>query len=180
MTKPIQWRAMTTQLPVMTALIAAVVVGFFGPALADTVPENVEINGSSHDLESVVLDETVGLDGSVTGIITNRSDSTVRDVKVLIRHSWRWKNEYHPGENDPGRAEYVELAKPLLPGETETFRYRPVPPLSERSDGRFDTTVEVVEFDQITVNTIEVTPRNEPFHSTRRERPTTTSAEEIP
>jgi hypothetical protein len=90
----------------------------------------------------------------VTGIITNRSDSTVQDIKVLIQHAWRWKNEYHPGDSDPGRAEYVNLEKPLLPGETVTFQYQPIPALPKRSDGHFETTAEVVAFDQITFNTI--------------------------
>lgn len=147
MTKRIQWQAITT-------IIAVVLAGFVASAVAGTAADNVEINGSSHDLKNVVLEDTVGLDGSVTGIITNRSDSTVQDIQVLIRHAWRWKNEYHPGDNDPGRAEYVRLEKPLLPGEKVTFQYQPVPALPERSDGRFETTADIVAFDQITFNTI--------------------------
>ena len=69
---------------------------------------------------------------------------TVRDVRLLFHHTWLWADEFHPGEDSPGRADYYTVRNELPPGGTVEFSYRPEPPLPDRGDRRFETTVDVV------------------------------------
>jgi hypothetical protein len=87
--------------------------------------------------------------GEVSGELVNNSPHTVRDVELQILYSWRWKDEFRPGKDDPGRAEYVTLDKEIPPGKSMPLKYKPSPPLPARSDGDFDISVKVVEFTRI-------------------------------
>lgn len=111
----------------------------------------VEIaGGSDARLQGVELRETVGSDGSVIGSVANRSDAPVQNVQLLVSHSWLWANEKNPGDSGPGRARYVTLPGLLPPNKSVEFRYEPVPALPHRTDGRFETTAEIIGFDRIT------------------------------
>jgi len=88
-------------------------------------------------------------DGTVKGELVNNSRQTVRDIELQILYSWRWKDEFHPGTDDPGRAVYVTINKELPPGQSVGFEYRPSPPLPSRKDGYFDISVKVVGFSQV-------------------------------
>jgi hypothetical protein len=92
--------------------------------------------------------------GEVRGELVNNSRQTVRDIELQILYSWRWKNEFHPGTDDPGKAVYFAIKKELPPGQSEQFEYRPSPPLPARSDGYFDVTVKVVGFAQVYGDTV--------------------------
>jgi hypothetical protein len=82
--------------------------------------------------------------GTVMGTIVNNSDKALRDVRLQIRHLWLWNNEFHPGSDDPGRTEFHTLPGEIPPNGRAEFTYRMDSPLPERSDGRFNTQVEVV------------------------------------
>jgi hypothetical protein len=88
-------------------------------------------------------------DGEVTGEVVNNSQQTIRDVVLEIRYSWRWKNEFHPGTDDPGRAVYHTINQGIAPGQSARFDYKPTPPLPVRQDGYFDTGAWVAGFEQI-------------------------------
>jgi hypothetical protein len=92
--------------------------------------------------------------GEVRGELVNNSRQTLRDIDLQILYSWRWKNEFHPGTDDPGRAVYITINKELPPGQSEQFEYRPSPPFPARSDGYFDVTVKVVGFAQVYGDTV--------------------------
>lgn len=87
--------------------------------------------------------------GVVSGVLANRSRKLLRDVRLLFHHTWLWKNEMHPGEDSPGRVDYYTVKSELPPGETVDFTYRPEPPLPDRDDGHFETSVEVVGWTEI-------------------------------
>src|SRR5689334_4348741 len=74
-------------------------------------------------------------DGVVTGELRNNSDNTVRDAQVLIRYTWLWKNEFHPGSDDPSRSVYYTVPGDLPAHGTSRFQYSPTPPLPTRADG---------------------------------------------
>lgn len=95
----------------------------------------------------VVQEHDLG-NGAVSGTIKNMSDNTIQEVTLLIQHSWHWKNEFHPGpaEDNPGRAEFQTLSKPIAPGATLEFQYTPRQPLPDRHDGYFTTSVSVHEY----------------------------------
>jgi hypothetical protein len=88
-------------------------------------------------------------DGDVTGEIVNHSKQTMRAVQLQILYSWRWKNEWHPGKDDPGRAVYHNVDKVIPAGQSTRFDYKPSPPLPDRKDGFFDISVKIVGFEQI-------------------------------
>jgi hypothetical protein len=88
-------------------------------------------------------------DGDVTGEIVNHSKQTMRDVQLQILYSWRWKDEWHPGKDDPGRAVYHNVNKDIPAGQSARFDYKPAPPLPDRKDGFFDISVKVVGYAQV-------------------------------
>ena len=87
--------------------------------------------------------------GEVSGEVVNNSKQTLRDVRLQILYSWRWKNEYQPGKDDPGKAIYHVLEQEIPPGQTVRFNYIPSPPFASREDGQFDIGVKVVGFAQV-------------------------------
>jgi hypothetical protein len=87
--------------------------------------------------------------GEVSGEVVNNSKQTLRDLQLQIIYSWRWKDEYHPGKDDPGMALYHVLNREIPSGQTARFDYKPSPPLASREDGQFDTSVKVVGFAQV-------------------------------
>ncbi|HEX7231553.1 MAG TPA: hypothetical protein VF452_14240 [Candidatus Binatia bacterium] len=88
-------------------------------------------------------------DGTVKGELVNNSRQIVRDIELQILYSWRWKDEFHPGTDDPGRAVYLTINKELPPGQSVAFEHKPSPPLPSRKDGYFDVSVKVVGFSQV-------------------------------
>ena len=98
---------------------------------------------------AVSVTDVAAKDGTVSAVLVNRSQHVIKDVKLLIRHGWLWKNERHPGADSPGRAEYYVVHGQIPPGGSMPFTYRIDPPLPQRSDGRFSSSVEVVSFTEI-------------------------------
>ncbi len=88
-------------------------------------------------------------EGVVTGEVMNSSPRLVRDVRLLIRHTWFWNDERHPGTDSPGRAGYYTVSKDIPTEGRGMFTYRPEPPLPERTDGHFETSAEVVGFTEV-------------------------------
>ena len=73
----------------------------------------------------------------------------MRDVQLLIRYVWLWKNEFHPGEDDPGLSVYHTVEGELPPGKSKPITYQPSPPLPARADGYFEAIVSVAGFTEI-------------------------------
>lgn len=122
-----------------TAILATAVPAGARTVIADEEP------GSSVVVRHVQARD----DGVVTGVLVNRSTRLVRDVRLLVRHSWLWSHEFSPGEDSPGRVAYHVVPADIPPAGSVEFRYRPDPPLPDRSDGRFETSVEVVGLTEI-------------------------------
>lgn len=118
------------------------------PEPVETLPPDRVIAPGSTE-ETVTLGNLKTSDQLITGTLTNNSNRQVEDVHLLVNHSFLWKNERNPGRNNPSRTEYYRVAKPIPPGASMTFDYRPDPPLPKRTDGTFMTTVEVVSFAEI-------------------------------
>jgi len=91
-----------------------------------------------------VRDVRVRDGGVVSGLIVNDAATPLRDIKLLIRYQWVWKDERHPGRNNPGRVAYHTVYNEIPPEVSVNFTYRPNPPLPDRQDGHFETSVEVV------------------------------------
>ena len=104
---------------------------------------------ASQAAEIVRLRNVTVKDGEVAGEAVNNSKQTLRDIQLQILYSWRWKDEFHPGKDDPGRADFLTIDKEVPPGQSARFNYKPSPPLPSRKDGYFDITVSVVGFTQV-------------------------------
>ena len=87
-------------------------------------------------------------DGTVSGVLVNNSDKVLRDVRVMVRRTWLWDNELHPGTDDFSRAEYYTLRQELPPGGQVPFTVRSESPLRGGGDGHFVTDVRVTGMTQ--------------------------------
>jgi len=126
--------------------ITAVVISIATLPMA-AIPATPRLAARADDV--VFLRNVVVKNGEVSGDVVNNSQHTVRDVELQILYSWRWKDEFRPGKDDPGRAVYVAIDKEIPPGQSAPFNHKPSPPLPARTDGEFDISVKVVEFTQI-------------------------------
>lgn len=97
----------------------------------------------------VTVGEYKVLDGEVSGEVWNRSPHLLRDVQLLIRYTWLWDDERHPGKTDPGTSTYYTLPKEIAPGARLPFTFSPIPPLSKVDAGRFQTTVSIAGYTQV-------------------------------
>ena len=120
-------------------LVSAVVVQAQPPSL--TSSDQVD--------HTVVVRDVQVQDSAVSGVIVNNSSRLLRDVKVIIRHAWTWKNERHPGDDNPGRAEYFTIPGEVAPGGSLPFTYRLNQPLPKRTDGHFVTSASVISFTEV-------------------------------
>ncbi|HLK11474.1 MAG TPA: hypothetical protein VKW76_08835 [Candidatus Binatia bacterium] len=99
--------------------------------------------------QSVEIRNVTVHDGMVSGTVVNTTGRTLEHVRLVIDHHWRWRNEFHPERDNPGRADFYVLPSTIPPhGEVE-FTYRPSEPLPVRSDGHFVTSVGVASVEQV-------------------------------
>jgi hypothetical protein len=103
---------------------------------------------SSEAARTIVINDLTVRDGSVSGTFVNKSSATVHGVEVLLRQTWLWNNERHPGTDSPGRTLPFTLTADLGPNASAPFTFQ-TPPLPERSDGRFVTTMDVTGFTEV-------------------------------
>ncbi len=82
----------------------------------------------------------------VQGVLANKSSKNLRDVRLVIRHAWLWKNERNPGTNNPGRAEFFAFPGEITGGGSAPFQYRLKAPPPPRGDGKFITSAEVMSY----------------------------------
>jgi hypothetical protein len=98
----------------------------------------------------VALEDVRVSDGVVSGVLVNKSDRFIlRDIRLLIRHSWLWDNERAPARDNPGRTDSYAVPGEIRPNERLSFNYKIEPPLPKRSDGHFETSVQVVSLTQV-------------------------------
>ncbi len=97
----------------------------------------------------LTLEKIAIRDGEVSGELVNRSPQGVYGVELQVLYSWRWNNDFHPGRDDPGRAEYFKIDREISPGQRVPFVHQPSPPLPVRKDGTFDITIKVISFSKI-------------------------------
>jgi hypothetical protein len=103
---------------------------------------------SSEAVQTIVINDLTVKDDSVSGTIVNKSSATVRDVALLLRQVWQWKDERHPGTDSPGRTLPFTFRADIAPNASAPFTFQ-TPPLPQRSDGRFVTTMDVTGFTEV-------------------------------
>jgi|MudIll2142460700_1097286.scaffolds.fasta_scaffold525683_1 hypothetical protein len=103
---------------------------------------------SSEAARTIVISDLTVREGSVSGTVVNKSSATVRGVELLLRQTWLWNNELHPGTDSPGRTLPFTLRGEIAPNASAPFTFQ-TPPLPQRSDGRFVTTMDVTGFTEV-------------------------------
>jgi hypothetical protein len=121
---------------------------WLGLGLKPSFAQNV---ASQDQAGSVLTIENLSVqDGGVSGAIRNKSPNTVRDAQLFIRYTFLWKNEFHPGKDDPSAGFYQTVSGEIPPGGSLPFNFSPSPPLPRRSDGRFERpSVSIAGFTQV-------------------------------
>jgi len=97
---------------------------------------------ASEAAQTIVINDLRVQEGSVSGTIVNKSSATVRGVELLLRQTWLWNDERHPGTDSPGRTLPFTFRADIAPNASAPFTFQ-TPPLAQRSDGRFVTTMDV-------------------------------------
>lgn len=149
---------------VVASLFGSVVFGLLAiflmelqasPAVAAETVMSMEESAQVVALRNVAVK-----DGAVSGEVVNNSSNVVRDVQLQIRSVWYWDNEFRPGENPPGSADYVTVSSPIPPGGNVRFTH----PLSTQSvpegGGHFETEVSVAGFTQVEQQNEQARKRN--------------------
>lgn len=102
---------------------------------------------SAGGMSDKIAVENLQWDGqSVRGNVVNRSGHYAQAVDVRITYNWLWRNEFHPGENNPGWATSIQLAEPLAPDASQAFVYAPPQPSAIRNDGAFRPTAQILGY----------------------------------
>ena len=111
--------------------------------------DDTKVVASSEAAGIVTLRNVSINDGEVSAEAVNNSSDTLRDIVVEIRYSWRWADEFHPGQDDPGKTVYHTAAKEIPPGGSARFAYTASPPLPARRDGDFVIDVKIAGFERV-------------------------------
>jgi hypothetical protein len=85
-------------------------------------------------------------DGKLNTVIENNSAKYLGEIEVLVTYNWLWKNDYRPGDDNPGWAEYVTVVADVEPGASIPFTYTPESRLPNRDDGHFMPVATVVGY----------------------------------
>lgn len=134
--------AMISRTWIFAALLGTVSLAMGG---ADSAAEVVS---SAEATRTIVINDLIVKDASVSGVVVNKSDATVREVELLLRQTWLWHDERHPGTESPGRALPFLLSGDIAPHSGTPCVFQ-MAPLAERSDGRIVTTMDVTGFSEV-------------------------------
>jgi hypothetical protein len=116
-------------------------------ALAASVVTSEEVGGVA------ALQNLSEQGGVVSGTVVNKSDTPLKDVHILIQYAWLWKDERHPGSDDPSFADLYVLPGEVPTGQSVPFTYRPPSPLPPRSDGSFKIEVKIAGLTKVITRT---------------------------
>jgi len=127
----------------------AVSAFFLGSELQSDTAFSATLASQEQAAQVVSIRNATVKDGVVSGELVNRSSTVVRDVQVLVRYTWLWKNEMHPGEDTRGDAIYYIVEGDIAPGGNKTFSYRPASGMASGAEGQYEVTVSVAGFAQV-------------------------------
>ena len=133
---------MVTRLSIFGALLGILSLPLHAAtATAAVVP-------SSQVAQTLVINDLTVKDDSVSGTVVNKSSATLRGVELSLRQVWLWNDERHPGPDSPGRTLPFTFGGDVAPNASAPFTFQ-TPPLAQRSDGRFVTTMDVTGFSEV-------------------------------
>jgi hypothetical protein len=107
-----------------------------------------QVNISDQPPQAITVRNVSVKDGVVSGEVVNSSPRTIRDVQLLIRFTWLWSNERHPGEDSRGDAVYQTVEGEIPAGGSKPFTYRSSSKASEGA-GRYEVSVKVAGYTEL-------------------------------
>jgi len=128
-------------------IVVGALLGFIGMPLHGA-PAAAAVVSSADAAHTIFINALTVSESTVSGTVVNTSPATVHGVEVLLRQAWQWNNERHPGTDNPGRTLHFTLAGDVAPHASAPFTLQ-IPPLPQRSDGRFVTTMDVTGFTEV-------------------------------
>ena len=112
--------------------------------LCHALPAAADELVSTNTLATRVAVQGVSLqDGVVRGQVVNLSDERIENLRLAVTWIWHWKNERHPGADEPGSLEFL-VVPAVAPHAAVDFSVSPAHPLPTRSDGWMDVSVSAV------------------------------------
>ena len=127
---------MRTMRFVMTTTVLGLVLA--APAFAETYATEIRV-ASRVEVRDVRGDAI-----SISGRLVNLTDRTLANLKLSVNDTFLRTNERTPGSNDPSHAESYLLRQQIPANSSIPFTVFRKSPLPTRSDGQFQTKVEVI------------------------------------
>jgi hypothetical protein len=139
----------------ISLVVALALTGSSGwqTARADVMNQSEKIVSPDQLSRDIAVRDVRSSGDTVTGTVVNQSGKTIRDVRLVVSHQWLWNDEFHPGTDDPSRAEYITLREEIPPGGQAQFTYRPSDTPTARRDGQFQYNVRVAGATEVTPGT---------------------------
>ena len=135
---------MATRISMFVALLGVLILPLHSAAAA--APEAVLV--PSEAARTILINDLSVQAGSVSGTVVNKSSATLRGVELSLQQVWLWNDERHPGTDSPGRTLPFTFRGEVAPNASAPFTFQ-TPPLPQRSDGRFVTTMDVIGFSEV-------------------------------
>jgi hypothetical protein len=128
----------------MGFVIMTTMLGLFLAAPASSDP----LGSQTYLITVVEVRDVRGDAASVSGRLVNLSDRPVSNLKLSVNDTFVWTDERHPGSNDPSQAGTYTLALEIPPNGSAPFAIQRTTALPARSDGQFETQVQVMGLTQ--------------------------------
>lgn len=86
----------------------------------------------------------------VSGTIVNRSRSELKDIALLVTRAWLWRDERHPGTENPGGSYYFTVKTPVAPGSSLPFSFD-IPHADSPSSqlGQFQVSIQATGYTEV-------------------------------
>jgi hypothetical protein len=128
----------------MGLVIMTTMLGLFLAAPASSAP----LIPHTRITSVVEVRDVSGDAANVSGRLVNLSDRTVSNLKLSVSDTFVWTNERHSGSDDPSQAGTYTLVQEIPPNGSAPFTVQRTTALPTRSDGQFQTKVEVMGLTQ--------------------------------
>ncbi len=137
---------MVTRISMFVALLSILILPLHRAAAA--APAADAVLRPAEAARTILINDVSVQNGWVSGTVINQSSTTLHAVELSLQQVWLWNDERHPGTESPGRTLPFTFRGDVPPNGSAPFTFQP-PPLPQRSDGRFVTTVDVIGFTQV-------------------------------
>lgn len=143
-------RTRTTLGPIRALVVGASCALALGAPAVDARPLSEPELVAPEVVDGAVLVRSVRVEGDTATVrLENKTRKEVRDIRLLVEHTFQWRDEFRPGAESPGYSETFQIPEAIPPGQTATVVLRSGESRPSREDGSFQTNVRVLGFTQV-------------------------------